>query len=1241
MEFDVSFYLALEEFLHDLPNRIIERGLRIVDEGAYGDIIFNPKSYTLKISVHGTHIYEVCFNYNRDLDMIRSVTCTCPYSDYCKHMASFAFIIQEELRPILLKEKKVLSAKSKMKTKLKRDTKTKTSIITGPSISVISEELHGHNPKTRGNKLPYNTDFEHILIGDNEVVTKIYELEWSGNRTDLHEVTFKAKDTGISIKCATCNYTKKLCQKAFDSLDDLMRIIHIKGEDILDYRTKANQIAYTEELDENMIDNLFTLEITSEDLLIKPKSPSVLMPQLIDIIKKNLQNNDDAYDESYAIDQLTNSINIGEAMVWTNIDALNRHEPLFLISGKTNQAGDKLSSHYEKLYTPILFEEDKKILYQKLINKIEEKYLNKNMDTTTYVSDEMIECLKENISILQDTIQYTYNPQTNTYHDPERIRKMDFSQFQFSDKILDVKIKASKENGLYILRIEHVIDGNLIVLSEERKVRFYLYFLVFDRMAYIYNNANILGLHLATSGKDEMKFLPRNKNEFFQILAHFELHYQVERDESLEDQISYISQLSKRITLKENGHFVLFYPELVSSDNSFNVLNSILKIETTNTDLPDPEEMSSFAKKFRSLHPKFESETSGYSFVPLHRDDYIKNEWHINFFETCRSFDIEIVGIEEFKNLKFSAFKAEIKTEVSSSIDWFELDVILSFGDEKVDRKKWIKAIKAGQKYVELEDGSIGLLPEEWYNKMRRVITLSEVSSKGLRINKLRFNVIDELFDEIKDKSILEDINHKRESLKSYNSTDRTPLPKNLKAILRPYQEESYQWLKFLEACSFGGILADDMGLGKTLQIICLLASAKEDGSCHALVVVPKSLLFNWANEIEKFYPDLTYHIHHGTSRHENMDARDKADIVISTYGTVTKDIISMREKVYTHIVLDESQAIKNPTSKRYKAIRLLQSPFKLCVTGTPIQNNTFDLYAQATFTNPGLLGNQSFFRQNFATPIDKEGDNIASELLLKMINPFLLRRTKEQVAKDLPDKIESTMHCEMLPHQRKMYIDLKEQIRRDILSLDDDDSQLKFKVLDGLLRLRQLCNSPLLVDKTLTGKKSKSAKIEALISTLTGEIGDGNALVFSQFVQMLSLIRKELDDLGISYAYLDGSTRDREAAVAQFMEDDNCKIFLISLKAGNTGLNLTKAQYVFIVDPWWNPAVEAQAIDRTHRIGQSQKVFAYKMICNDSIEEKILLLQSRKSKVAKKIIQADESSFKNMNKNEIMELLN
>ena len=310
-------------------------------------------------------------------------------------------------------------------------------------------------------------------------------------------------------------------------------------------------------------------------------------------------------------------------------------------------------------------------------------------------------------------------------------------------------------------------------------------------------------------------------------------------------------------------------------------------------------------------------------------------------------------------------------------------------------------------------------------------------------------------------------------------------------------------------------------------------------------------------------------------------------------------------------------------------------------MTGTPIENNTMDLYAQLSFTSPGLLGTKNHFKQNFAIPIDNHRNVEAAQLLRKMIHPFMLRRTKDQVAKDLPDKTESVIYCEMGEAQRKLYDTLRQKVKDDVHKKVKEDgvAKSKFFMLDGLLRLRQMCNSPLLINEGFQGASAESIKIKMLIRYLTEDIVGHSALVFSQFVSLLTLVRKELDKRKIPYAYLDGSTRNRQAEVEKFMNNDNIQIFLISIKAGNTGMNLTKAEYVYILDPWWNPAVEAQAIDRTHRIGQQQKVFAYKMICKDTIEEKILKLQERKKDLSNEIIQIDENVLKSLKKADLMAL--
>lgn len=407
------------------------------------------------------------------------------------------------------------------------------------------------------------------------------------------------------------------------------------------------------------------------------------------------------------------------------------------------------------------------------------------------------------------------------------------------------------------------------------------------------------------------------------------------------------------------------------------------------------------------------------------------------------------------------------------------------------------------------------------------------------------------------------------------------------------------------------------------------------------MVIVPRSLLFNWAAELDKFCPKLTYIIHHGPNRGKDIEELIKRDLMISTYDTTAADIELFRNYRFNYIVLDESQAIKNPDSKRYKAMRLLQSDNKIAMTGTPIENNTFDLYAQLSFTSPGLLGTKTSFRNNFAIPIDNDGNQEAANLLRKLIHPFILRRTKEQVASDLPDKTETVIYCEMAPAQRKLYDKLKQQIKLDLEEEVEEKglAKSKFKILDGLLRLRQMCNSPLLVNPAFSGKNAESVKIKVLLQNLIEELDQHNALVFSQFTSLLAIVRAELDKREIPYAYLDGSTRKRQEEVEKFMNNSELTIFLISLKAGNTGLNLTKADYVYILDPWWNPAVEAQAIDRTHRIGQDKQVFAYKLICKDSIEEKILKLQEKKKNLAQDLIRTDDNILKTLKKEELMSL--
>ncbi len=430
------------------------------------------------------------------------------------------------------------------------------------------------------------------------------------------------------------------------------------------------------------------------------------------------------------------------------------------------------------------------------------------------------------------------------------------------------------------------------------------------------------------------------------------------------------------------------------------------------------------------------------------------------------------------------------------------------------------------------------------------------------------------------------------------------------------------------------------MGLGKTVQALSYLHYYRHHyGKLTALVVCPTTLMFNWENEIKKFTPSLTYHIHHGADRTKNRDIFIERDIVITTYGTLRSDIKMLVELPLDYVILDESQAIKNPSSKVTKAASLLKAKNRLCMSGTPLQNNTFDIFAQMNFLNPGMLGSIEFFRQEFSIPIDKFGEPDRKDHLRKILFPFILRRTKEQVAKDLPEKIETILYCEMDDEQRNIYEAYRNDFRDKILGTIEQQgiNRSQLTILQGLMKLRQICDSPAILNET-DRFPNHSIKLEELGREITENISNHKALVFSQFLGMLALIREKLVELGVDHEYFDGSTSaiDREKAIQRFQNDENCRVFLISLKAGGVGLNLTAADYVYIVDPWWNPAVEQQAIDRTHRIGQTKNIMAYRMICKDTIEDKILQLQEKKRNLAKDLITDDEGFVKSLSRADV-----
>lgn len=642
-------------------------------------------------------------------------------------------------------------------------------------------------------------------------------------------------------------------------------------------------------------------------------------------------------------------------------------------------------------------------------------------------------------------------------------------------------------------------------------------------------------------------------------------------------------------------------------------------------------------------HPDFEEQLEeALDYYYLHKSKFLDENWFLKAFEEWKSNDIAILGFNELKGNKFNQNKARVNIEVTSGLNWFNTNIEVHFGRQKAPLKQIRKSVKNKSKYVELDDGTLGIIPSEWLDKFSAYFQSGSIENESLVIPKVNFSSIEQLFDdEMIDHQVKTELEDYRSKLSQLDKIELVKQPDELKATLRHYQIQGLSWLNFLDEFNFGGCLADDMGLGKTIQMIAfMLHLKKKHGKKTHLLVVPTSLIHSWETELNKFAPSLSYLVQHGAERQSGTEDFENYDLIITTYNLMVSDIGYLRHYEFGYVFLDESQNIKNTTSQRYKAARLLKSRNRIVLTGTPLENNTFDLYAQLSFACPGLLGTKTYFRHTWAVPIDKFKDRKSAQTLTDKVAPFILRRTKKEVAKELPEKTEVVISCEMGPEQRRVY-DAYEKEFREYLSAQDNEEIDKhpMHVLRGITRLRQICNAPQLIgEDKLNGETP--AKIVALMEQLRSITGNHKVLVFSQFVGMLKMIEKELQGEKIGYTMLTGSTNDRAGVVKQFQEDDATRVFLISLKAGGTGLNLTAADYVFLVDPWWNPAVENQAIDRVYRIGQEKHVIAARLICPDTVEEKIQLMQEDKSHLAKKLVSDNQSFFKSMDKDGWINLL-
>lgn len=841
-------------------------------------------------------------------------------------------------------------------------------------------------------------------------------------------------------------------------------------------------------------------------------------------------------------------------------------------------------------------------------------------------------------NLVQSASEYPFYIKKNK----DTLVKNNLTEVQFSKESPILSFTFTETEDLFTLKPRLNIEGKNYQLNSS-KVKIFPFFCLFENTIYIFKTPNEFLYINRLQERSEINFFKKDKEKLYvDFLKPISKHFDIDTKVYAFAESKAEQTLKKQIYLSDfEGEYIIFKLAVLYNETMvFLHSKEHLYDEKTQTIIKRNETFESeFLEEFKELHPDFEDQDSVFYLKPYQLMD---DQWLLKASQKMERKNMTVFGAKDLKSFKYNLNKPTISMGVKSGTDWFDLTIEINYGNQNVSLKDIKKALLKKSNYVLLSDGTLGVLPKEWLTKFSKYFKAGEVKNKDIKISNYQFNIIDELYEDIKNApDFLLELQRKQHRLLNLKQLTDIAIPKQLKATLRPYQKEGLNWLVFLDENKLGGCLADDMGLGKTIQVIAFLAYLKslhKENTTH-LVVAPTSLIFNWENEIKKFCPSLKTHIYTGANRKDNINDFHKSDVILTTYGSVLNDVETLKNIEFNYVILDESQAIKNPNSKRYKAVRMLKCKNKLSLTGTPIENNTFDLYAQMNFLNPGLLGTMSHFKTEFSDAIDKAKNEEAAQLLSKMIHPFLLRRTKKQVATELPEKTESIIYCEMGSEQRKVYNFFKDKYRDYLLQkiVENGVENSQMYVLEGLTKLRQICNSPELLNEEEDYGKS-SVKLDLLIESIKNKTADHKVLVFSQFTTMLQLIKDRLDNENIAYEYLDGKTQKREEKVINFQETEELRVFLISIKAGGVGLNLTAADYVFLVDPWWNPAVESQAIDRSYRIGQTKHVMAYKMICKDTIEEKIVDLQKRKKQVSDAIIQIDKAK-KSFDVNEIKAL--
>jgi SNF2 family DNA or RNA helicase len=1231
-------------------DEVIRRGKKIhaigfVELVEY-DNLFGSAVFRVKDDIYST-FYKVYLQKVKDPKSL-SVRCTCPYNlgDICRHEAASLFQLQEMIDKNMLDAGEVEYDQRHTVAKMKFIDLKSLRLLSSPEVFTEAEKF------LRTNKANIESAKEETVKASVNLDGKTYKV-----------IISKNEERNFDTSCDYVDTEHPLC---LPKVIVFLQLLNSYGphyfDGIRNWDKEKNKLleAYGYSLNDDLKGKFeFSYKdgkpfLRVLDAAIKKIAPVIPVASRQPVI---VEHEPVIAEEKEVV--ISTSHRLG--VVFNFNKKTYPYFTLDVVHGESNDAGNGFTGKVEKIdltkYVDSIkySDADKQVLG--LLRKLQENEINKYISRNSPFSGIWENIIHQEEEDLPDETkslmaEYLLPKLKKLFTDPDGAPlafKLPKGKPFKTNNLEDVKLFSEEarphftinRNGKYFIRCHVMADGLDHELADNESPSPLIF--LFNHQAYLWKNAEVIEV--------VDKFLPAGKividseewtKTLHQLVLPLAKEYKVDFDKSLIQEIK-SGDPEVKLFLLEKGDYLVFQPtfsykgyETKARDRNEIIVPQADKVLIVHR---NREAEQGFIKKLQNLHSNFIYQDDTHA-LALKGTDVLRNNWFFLFVDAMNEMKIPVFGFEALKNFRFNTAKPKTKIFISSHTDWFDAKVDIVFGDQHVTVAEVKRALANKQQFVQLNDGTLGILPEEWIKKYSLLFRVGEGKTDSLKLSRYHLSVVDELYENRDETELVVQLEEKYQRLREFEKINNIQPPDHLQNILRPYQVAGYQWLNYLHEINWGGILADDMGLGKTVQALSFLERYKAvHGNLKALVVCPTTLIYNWENEIRKFTPSLTHRIHHGGQRSRTKDDFMNYDVTITTYGTLRSDIKLFVSIDFDYVILDESQAIKNPSSKVTRAASLLNAKHRLCMSGTPLQNNTFDIFAQMNFLNPGMLGTMEFFRQEFSIPIDKFAEEDRKDHLRKILYPFILRRTKEQVAKDLPEKQEMVLFCEMEDEQRKIYDAYRNDFRNQILGTIDTQGiqRSQLTILQGLMKLRQICDSPAILNE-VEKFENHSIKLDELTREITENIGNHKALIFSQFLGMLALIKEKLTELDVKFEYFDGSTSapDREKAIQSFQNDESVRVFLISLKAGGVGLNLTAADYVYIVDPWWNPAVEQQAIDRTHRIGQTKNIFAYRMICKDTIEDKILQLQEKKRLLAKELISDDATFVKTLTREDV-----